>query len=129
MVIIVENLQPLLICQNISTSASDIFLFPQSYLLCGILTNYFEGSQLKGGVKNCTIPLLQCTPFELLFEKWRDHHWKRGVPRKFLIFCLESSSVWVPQIEYFLFKCLSNWQRRGVAETCLTGWNIFLESS
>ena len=50
-VIIVENLQPLLICQNISSSASDILLFPQSYLLCGILTNYFEGSQWKGGVK------------------------------------------------------------------------------
>ena len=76
MVIIVENLQPLLICQNISSSASDILLFPQSYLLCGILTNYFEGSQLKGGVKKKkTVLYPHCiTSFELLFEKNEGGH-------------------------------------------------------
>ena len=82
MVIIVENLQPLLICQNISRSASDIFLFPQSYLLCGILTNYFEGLQLKGGVKK-TVLYPHCnTSFELLFEKMKGVIIEKWYPQK-----------------------------------------------
>ena len=68
MVIFVENLQPLLICQNISTSASDILLFPQSYLLCRILTNYFEGSQLKGGVKTVLYPYCNVHPLNFCLK-------------------------------------------------------------
>lgn len=82
MVIIVENLQLLLICQNISSSATDILLFPQSYLLCGILTNYFEGLQLKGGVKK-TVLYPHCnTSFELLFEKMKGVIIEKWYPQK-----------------------------------------------
>jgi len=73
-VIIVKNLQLLLICQNISSSATDILLFPQSYLLCGILTNYFEGLQLKGGVKKLYYTLTAIHPLNFCLKKNEGGH-------------------------------------------------------
>ena len=62
--------------------------------------------------KSLYISSLQYTPFEFLFEKCRGSSLKKVSPEslKLNIFSL----------------CLSNCQRKGVAETCLTGWNIIL---
>ena len=110
--IIVENLQPLLICQNISTSASDILFFPQFICFVENWPIIKEAHKWEDGVKACIYLHCSIHPLNFCLKNVGGHFLKKVSPEslKLNIFSL----------------CLSNHQRKGVAETCLTGWNIFL---